>query len=527
LLFGDVKKSYIDSVLRSLLFQLHLAGVAMKSIMLDCLTHPTAWFFPPVRLRGTHLRLFLIGLLSLSLCGCAVKRLKTDFVGFERAYADTSNREVLLNLARLQNRDPTYFFKIGQITSAYKMQASLTGVGSYAVGNANPLVGGPAGGGTPLVDYEHNPIFTFVPVNDETNARLLLKPVPAETFYILYEQGWRVDQLFRLMVDRVELTRSSAENCTVETIRNVPPTVYLKSDGTPDTDYLRDPDELSSYVTFLRINAVVYWLQKHGYLLLRGTSAFVPYNNNSGLDDSAVNAPKAQDVVSASQKNAVWEHVDGKWLLGEKVFSPIFSLYPLHAEGTKLLPHVAQIKEEMLNDPEMKELRQGPALDVILRSLAHGFTIEGSTDHQDSCNPTSGAYGISAHLVMRSLIGLMAAAAQEQIPYDALAHANPIIPNSRNVPSEQQLKTLPRFLEAVPAIERNPLLRLTGTADDQETQPVIQLNYRETYYRIADQKSADGTENQYWNRDMFRLINQLTSQVTVDISKFPLTEILQ
>jgi hypothetical protein len=34
-------------------------------------------------------------------------------------------------------------------------------------------------------------------------------------------------------------------------------------------------------------------------------------------------------------------------------------------------------------------------------------------------------------------------------------------------------------------------------------------------------------ENETWNRDMFRLIDQLSSQVTVDISKFPLPDILQ
>jgi hypothetical protein len=106
-------------------------------------------------------------------------------------------------------------------------------------------------------------------------------------------------------------------------------------------------------------------------------------------------------------------------------------------------------------------------------------------------------------------------------------HANPVIPNSRNLPPEQQLKVLPRFLEAVPVVERLPLLRLTGATEDQETQPIIQVNYRGTNYCIADTKSADGTDNQYWNRDMFRLINQLTSQVTVDVSKFPLTEILR
>jgi hypothetical protein len=82
-------------------------------------------------------------------------------------------------------------------------------------------------------------------------------------------------------------------------------------------------------------------------------------------------------------------------------------------------------------------------------------------------------------------------------------------------------------LEAIPAIERLPLLRMTGGAADEQVSPVIQLNYRGTNYRIADYKSDAGTPNQYWNRDVFRLINQLTSQVTVDISKFPLTEILQ
>jgi hypothetical protein len=130
---------------------------------------------------------------------------------------------------------------------------------------------------------------------------------------------------------------------------------------------------------------------------------------------------------------------------------------------------------------------------------------------------------------MRSLIGLMAAAAQEQAPYDKLADANPVIPLSTYLTDQQkeQLNNPPKLLDAVPAVERIPLLRLTGAAAGEETIPVIELNYRGQNYRIVDAKSAAGTVNEYWNRDVFRLINQLTSQVTVDISKFPLTEILQ
>ncbi len=515
----------------------------MKSTLLDCIEDTSARFRPPVRRKGTHLLLLFIGLLQLGLTGCAAKRLRTDYTAFERVYAETSNREMLLNLARLENRDPTYFFKVGQITSNWKMQSSLAGAGSYAVSSSNPHIGGPAGGGTPLVNYENDPVFTFIPVNDETNAQLLLKPIPAETFYFLYEQGWRVDQLLRLMVDRIELTRittqGSTQVCTVETIRNAPPTAPLRADGTPD--YSHNQVALSSYITFLRINAIAYWLQKNGFLLLRGKDTFVPYalDPDSGLDaDATANAPKAADFVNAAQKNAVWELVETKegtktvtkWVLGEKVFAPMFSLYPTNHEGSTVVPRVGDIEKAILNDPDMKdELSKGPALQEVLEGLAAGFTIEGSTNKQDSCNPTSGQPQVSAHLVMRSLLGVMAAAAQEQIPFEALAHANPTVPNSPFLTQAEkdELKNPPDFRHAVPVVERLPLLHLTGEIDDQKTQPVIQLNYRGKNYYIADDKKPEYLDNQYWNRDVFRLIDQLTSQVTVDISKFPLTEILQ
>jgi len=477
--------------------------------------------------------------LPIGISGCAAKRLKIDFTGFEKAYAQTSNQELLLNLARLENRDPTYFFKIGQITSAYKMNVSLTGNAGYTLQSSNVAIGSPAGSGTPGALYENDPIFTFIPVNDETNAQLLLKPIPAESFYFLYEQGWRVDQLVRLMVDRFEVTRYNGTGaCAVETIRNTPP-----------ADIVRDRSALSSYTTFLRVNAIIYWLQRHGYLLLRGQHTFRPYSldHNSGLDATdakglSANAPKGTDFVNAAQKGAVWElmptegdpHTQ-KWGLGEKVFSPNFSLYPLAGDGTKLGPDIKTIEREILADPEMSELREGPALRAVLSELAAGFTIEGTasqatTTQPDVCSdPTSKKPAVSVHLVMRSLIGLMAAAAQEQGPYEAIEKADPLIPPSPYLTPEQVAALGPQkpFVQEVPAIERIPLLRLTSAKEDEETEPVIQLNYRGKNYRIVDQKTTEGTDNQYWNRDVFRLINQLTSQVTVDISKFPLTEILQ
>jgi len=101
--------------------------------------------------------------------------------------------------------------RLARLRARIGWKRPLQGTPRMRSGTPIRAYGGPTGGATPFLRYGNDPIFTFIPVNDETNAQLLLKPVPAETFYMLYQQGWRVDQLVRLMVDRIELTRSSAK----------------------------------------------------------------------------------------------------------------------------------------------------------------------------------------------------------------------------------------------------------------------------------------------------------------------------
>jgi hypothetical protein len=460
----------------------------------------------------------LLPLFGLGLSSCAATRMKADFTGFEKAYAETSNREMLLNLARLENRDPTYFFKLGQISTLYKMAASLQGTGNYV--NPSMVGGGHAtGGGTPNVSYENDPAFTFIPVNDETSAQLLLKPIPAEMFYGLFQQGWRVDQLFRLMVDRIELTRYTPTSCMVEIIRNVPP-----------MNLGRDPQALSTYVTFLRVSAAVYALQKNGNLLLRGHNAFVEYDAKATVKEE----PKAADLVSAQTKNAVWEKDGDTWRLGVKVLSPVFYLNPLHLVNGTFVADQDAIKKELLQGPGLGELKNGPALDEAIQILAQGFSVEGAPATQQQYDgpcppPKDGQSGVISHLVMRSLVGLMAAAAQEQPAFESLIANNPKIPANPHLSEQdrQKLGAEHTFLETVPLIERLPLLKLNWASNSQQTQPLIQVLYRGKNYAIADSPDPENPEDQYWNRDIFRLINQLTAQVTVDISKFPLPEILQ
>jgi hypothetical protein len=129
----------------------------------------------------------------------------------------------------------------------------------------------------------------------------------------------------------------------------------------------------------------------------------------------------------------------------------------------------------------------------------------------------------------------MAGAAQEQKAFDELESVDPTIPDSKFDPplpgTTTDTSIFPeknRFKGEVPRVEQIPLLTLTWKDREELAEsPLAEVNYRGHDYMIGDPSDPGSPQNQYWNRDMFRLINALTSQVTVDISKFPIPEILQ
>lgn len=425
-------------------------------------------------------RMMLPGVAGLGVLfwsGCAADRLKGDFRGYEGAYAESANRQMLLNLARLEQHHPTFFFKLGQISTGYRMQANMGNVISQS---EKPLTG--AWTGTPSLGFEKSPQFTFIPVNDDALTERLLKPVSADIFYALYQQGWRVDQLFRLMVDRIEMRKTGSD--AVEVFRNVP-----------------TADNQEGFATFLRVSAIAHELQLRGLLILDGQKKFIPLAKTWQRKE----APDAKDLWEAQGKRAIWQRNDeGAWELGQEKLQAVFRLNLPTENEAKRNQEISQY--ERLVAQAAPELEQSASLMNTLRVLVNGFAIQESVEG----NKFDRGFGPeSCHLVMRSLISLMAAAAQEQPAFDELMQA-------------------PTFAKLIPVKERQPVLRLRWMVPEtQLTPPLIQLDYARNTYRVADQKSESALQADSWNRDVFRLISQLASQVTVDISKFPLPEILQ
>jgi hypothetical protein len=555
---------------------------------------------------------------SLGLTGCGPRRVRADYTHYENSYAVTSNHEELLNLARLDQHDPTYFFKLGQISSSYRMEAALTGTGNLTNVTNPPATAIPTGGGTPNFIYENDPSFTLIPVNDDTNANILLKPVDSTVFYSLYLQGWRLDQLIRLTVSRIELTIPTPNGCKVEVLRNQPPSALDAK-----SNYAGDGFTIASYITFLRVSAVIYALQKEGLLLLRGTGTFEPLDRASYIPNDKISAegggeggggqkgtvlPQAKDFNDAATKNNSWElqgadskYVGGRWVLGADTIVPQFQLTTHGVQTATAAPYAREVDKDghpvfgqnvkTIADKLVEDFKQpnngmeellgatggeGPDLKEILEIIYNGFAIQESSASQESenklCSTVTGRNRIEAHLVMRSLIGLMAAAAQEQQGFDALEQKDPSYPLDLNLkdnlsnfisdffgathlattdtpPTAAEamtegslVKPQASFTSLVPKIEQLPILKLTRREGEEPLsfsnelelgKLGLNVKYRGRDYYIADSESSGEkgfpfvSDNQYWNRDMFRLINELSSQVSVDISKFPLPEVLQ
>jgi hypothetical protein len=442
-----------------------------------------------------------LALLLISGCSAA-GRLKVDYTNYEDIYALTSNREMLLNLARLDQHDPTYFFKLGQIATSYQMSAGLSGSGNYMI-QGTGAGGNAIGGGTPTLFYQKNPSFQFIPVNDDATAQQLLKPIDPLIFYNLYQQGWRVDQLFRLMVDRIEFRQPGTKYW--EVIRNSP-TV----------------DNAENFARFLRVSAIAYEMQKQGFLRLEGKDNFVP------VAGSAVSiAPTAQNIMDAQAKGLTWVGPDDKNLyhLEQNNVIGVFSLNELTVAGQT--PAAADAALNAKIDSDMPELSRGglagqTVQQIFVQVLKDGFTVQQSYDATDVADQKH----YSCQVVMRSLIGVLAAAAQEQDSFKTLMTTNPAIPAPTTADPNG---TIP-FLTVVPSVEQEPIVQLKWTSADQVVQPLVQLSYRNGTYAVTDPKvapSSNPAQDADWNRDVFRLLTELTAQVTVDISKFPLPSILQ
>lgn len=172
----------------------------------------------------------LFALVLLTGCIGPTSALQNGYVDFDRAYADASNKQLLLNLARLANDDPVQFIQLGSFSAQYQYTYGGTASASYVrAWPERPLTGQtttsgstpPSGGSTTTYSYTavpnpltigaslngsvtETPIFQYLPLTGSNLVDAVLVPISDKVFLTFYDQGYSANVVARTMVASVQ-----------------------------------------------------------------------------------------------------------------------------------------------------------------------------------------------------------------------------------------------------------------------------------------------------------------------------------
>ena len=180
----------------------------------------TKWIFVGVRRIA---RSCLFASIALSLSGCmsfgppSVDRDRLDYIN---AIGGSWKQQYLLNIVKLRYNDTPVFLDVGQIISGYQLEGTVAVGGSLG---SNSVYGDIFSLGT-TGRYTDRPTITYTPMMGAYFMHVLMTPIPPPALFMLIEQGWPVDRLFQVGVQKINGISNGMAG----------PTGYA-----PDTDFAR------------------------------------------------------------------------------------------------------------------------------------------------------------------------------------------------------------------------------------------------------------------------------------------------
>jgi hypothetical protein len=218
----------------------------------------THWTFSTTTLG----RASVIGIACLTLTACGGRALLNDHEDYAASYADSSNAQMLMNLARRDQGHPPYFLQLASISASHQHSATLGGGGTLN----SAVTKGTAGisdvltkATSPSVSLTagESPTFAFAPLSGSSFAGALLSPIGSDVFFGLLAQGTPANQLLRTMTQKVTFTWKSGAQLQ---LRN----------GVPDEH------RFEAFRNYLRFAGVMREMQKQGVLDVTKSKEGVP-----------------------------------------------------------------------------------------------------------------------------------------------------------------------------------------------------------------------------------------------------------
>ena len=335
--------------------------------------------------------------------------------------------------------------------------------------------------------YTHtkNPDFQFIPINNEVVAKQILEPVLPDVFFTLYNQGYPIDQLMRVMIERIETTLP--EHNEQVTFINAP---------AHSTAGARNADPARSYARFLRACAILREMQIKGFLTLESKKdseslGAVSFDTPDRRDRPN---PTSKEFVEAEKAGYHLKYKDGHWTMEHDKSSSVFVF-----KNKSDSEYERKVISEL--DGDDKLLSRSPDVDDTYKAISNVVQLlEKGIALQTKAGEVKPA---TAHLVLRSFDRSMKAVATEQAGFEKFA------------------QTEGDVIKIVPKDEQRPILQMMWPDKSHGlASPLQTVHYSGKTYEITDQVTDPLEAGAHWNRDVFRMLVALNSQVTVDISKF-------
>ncbi len=126
-------------------------------------------------------------------------QLPPDRISYNNSLQYSDNQQMLLNIVRLRYTDSPYFLSVNNIVAQFNFSRSLD------VSLANNSIAPPAilATGDGNVSTSESPTITYTPLQGADYITKLLTPVDLSVVYMLLRAGWGVNEVFRLLVQRL------------------------------------------------------------------------------------------------------------------------------------------------------------------------------------------------------------------------------------------------------------------------------------------------------------------------------------
>ncbi len=314
-------------------------------------------------------------------CGCSSTALRHDYSGYSEVYADASNQQLLLNLARLANNDPVYYVQLGSISSQYQFSSSAgftpsavrtdpVAVGAGMVQHALTL------GGSLNAGVTATPVFQYLPLTGTNFVQAVLAPLSDKVYLTLYDQGYDADMIVRTMIASVEWQHITT---------NGGPTLIL----TTNTAFV--PAMITNSAT-MQVSLGI------ATNLTCTTNVIVPTSTNYTFLVNDPSDPTYPDFLkfSADLRHAqLWHILTVDQSGGDPTTNVIYNnqKQPKLADVVSAIQATLSVKSDSSNNVIVSQLKQSPHF-VLRNSLTtHNYNIMSKLDPQTNIKPQTNTDG--------------------------------------------------------------------------------------------------------------------------------------